>query len=226
MPTGHGTHIAGIVAAKNNGQGVVGVSPGTPVFSLKVLDSKGRGSLANMIAAVQWVIQEGVQQGIRVINLSLAAYIEPASPDYAAVYDAVCSVMQEASDAGEELSVPCTACPALYCLFGLALSSTVPAHGYQPGCIFPPNAHKMCCLHAHQSVFSSPLYLPGRPRLWCACLFYSRQKSTPTVIVSAAKKLACLALRHVLQAALHAASCSTCLVSVFCCHPTIMHTNS
>ncbi|WIA31713.1 hypothetical protein OEZ86_002589 [Tetradesmus obliquus] len=38
---GHGTHVAGIVAAKNNGAGVVGIAPGLPLYSLKVLDAQG-----------------------------------------------------------------------------------------------------------------------------------------------------------------------------------------
>jgi hypothetical protein len=46
---------------------------------LKILDAKGRGSMSNMLAAVQWVLSEGLQQGIRVINLSLAAYVDPSS---------------------------------------------------------------------------------------------------------------------------------------------------
>jgi hypothetical protein len=35
--------------------------------------------MSNMLAAVQWVLTEGLQQGIRVINLSLAAYVDPSS---------------------------------------------------------------------------------------------------------------------------------------------------
>lgn len=38
-----GTHVAGIVGARNNGVGVVGVVPGVPIYSLKVLDGRGAG---------------------------------------------------------------------------------------------------------------------------------------------------------------------------------------
>lgn len=80
-----GTHVAGIITALNSNadpavESVVGISPGTPVFSLKILDAKGRGAMSNMLAAVQWVMAEGLAQGIRVINLSLAAYVNPGSP--------------------------------------------------------------------------------------------------------------------------------------------------
>ena len=38
---GHGTHVAGTVAAKDNGAGVVGVAPGTPLYAVRVLDNTG-----------------------------------------------------------------------------------------------------------------------------------------------------------------------------------------
>ena len=40
---GHGTHVAGTIGARNNGSGVVGVAPGTPVIAVKVLNSQGIG---------------------------------------------------------------------------------------------------------------------------------------------------------------------------------------
>src|SRR5205807_1201624 len=41
---GHGTHVSGTIAAKNNGSGVVGVAPGTQLYAVKVLDSGGGGN--------------------------------------------------------------------------------------------------------------------------------------------------------------------------------------
>lgn len=52
---GHGTHVAGIAAAKDNGIGVVGVAPGARLYSLKVLNNKGWGYLSDIIQAVDWV---------------------------------------------------------------------------------------------------------------------------------------------------------------------------
>lgn len=52
---GHGTHVAGIVAAKNNSIGVVGVAPGTEVVSVRVLDRRGSGSISGVIAGVDYV---------------------------------------------------------------------------------------------------------------------------------------------------------------------------
>uniref|UniRef100_A0A383WF35 Peptidase S8/S53 domain-containing protein n=1 Tax=Tetradesmus obliquus TaxID=3088 RepID=A0A383WF35_TETOB len=99
---GHGTHVAGIVAAKNNGAGVVGIAPGLPLYSLKVLDAQGVGALSDAMAAVEWAASADgkAKANIRVINLSLAAYIAPTDPDYQATMDLVCASFKAASDAG------------------------------------------------------------------------------------------------------------------------------
>jgi subtilisin family serine protease len=52
---GHGTHVAGTIAAINNTIGVVGVAAGAPVVPIKVLDSKGSGSISGVIAGVDFV---------------------------------------------------------------------------------------------------------------------------------------------------------------------------
>ena len=57
---GHGTHCAGIVAAKANGGGVIGVAAGAPVVPVKVLDKRGSGAMSVIIAGVNWVTTYGV----------------------------------------------------------------------------------------------------------------------------------------------------------------------
>jgi subtilisin len=52
---GHGTHVAGIIAAADDGSGVVGVAPEAQIYALKVLDSSGSGSFFDVIAALDWV---------------------------------------------------------------------------------------------------------------------------------------------------------------------------
>ena len=49
---GHGTHVAGTIAARGDGAGVVGVAPGAPVVSLRVFDASGQGSNSAVLAAV------------------------------------------------------------------------------------------------------------------------------------------------------------------------------
>jgi subtilisin family serine protease len=52
---GHGTHVAGTVAAEDNNGSVVGVAPGAPLTGVKVLGCDGSGSVANVIAGIGWV---------------------------------------------------------------------------------------------------------------------------------------------------------------------------
>ncbi len=68
---GHGSHCAGIAAAKDNGEGVVGVAPGARLWAVKVLDSTGSGYLSDVIAGVDWVTAHA--STIEVANMSLAA---------------------------------------------------------------------------------------------------------------------------------------------------------
>lgn len=66
---GHGTHVAGIIGAIDNGYGVPGVAPGARLWSVKVLDSFLDGSLSEYIAGIDWVT--GHASDIEVANASL-----------------------------------------------------------------------------------------------------------------------------------------------------------
>ncbi|GAB2540957.1 S8 family serine peptidase [Spirosoma aerophilum] len=66
---GHGTHVAGIIGAKNNKIGTTGVASGATLVSLRVLDEDGEGRLSGIIQAVNYVIQNG--KAGDVVNLSL-----------------------------------------------------------------------------------------------------------------------------------------------------------
>lgn len=71
---GHGTHVAGIIGAADDNVGVVGVAPAVELYSLKVLDACGSGSTADIISAIDWIIQQKAQIGGNwIANLSLGA---------------------------------------------------------------------------------------------------------------------------------------------------------
>jgi len=68
---GHGSHVAGIAAAKINGIGVRGVAPNARLFGIKVLDKKGKGRVSQIIAGVDWLAQNASANGIQVANMSI-----------------------------------------------------------------------------------------------------------------------------------------------------------
>ena len=68
---GHGTHVAGTIGAINNGAGVVGVAPGIPIYSVRVLDSRGSGRWSNVICGIDWVTANAAALNIKVANMSL-----------------------------------------------------------------------------------------------------------------------------------------------------------
>lgn len=73
---GHGTHVAGTIAAKANGVGVIGVAPGAPVVAVRVLDRYGSGTTSGVIAGVDYVAANG--RAGDVANMSLGGGISTA----------------------------------------------------------------------------------------------------------------------------------------------------
>lgn len=70
---GHGSHVAGTIAAVENLIGVVGVAPEAKLFAAKVLDSRGSGYLSDVADG----ITACVSAGAKVINMSLGASGDP-----------------------------------------------------------------------------------------------------------------------------------------------------
>jgi subtilisin family serine protease len=54
---GHGTHVAGILAAARNGKGAVGVAPDADLYAVKVSDSNGKGSFSGLVEGINWAIE-------------------------------------------------------------------------------------------------------------------------------------------------------------------------
>lgn len=74
---GHGTHVAGTIAAVDNTIGIVGVAPQATVVAVKVLNRRGSGWLSDIIAGVEWVGDQNndgdTGNDIQVANMSLGA---------------------------------------------------------------------------------------------------------------------------------------------------------
>ncbi|QDH19553.1 S8 family peptidase [Saccharibacillus brassicae] len=71
----HGTHVAGTIAAKKDGQGLVGVSPNVKLLILKTLDSTGNGVLTWMLQALKYALAWRGPKGerVRIVNMSSAS---------------------------------------------------------------------------------------------------------------------------------------------------------
>jgi major intracellular serine protease len=70
---GHGTHVSGIIAARLNNEGVVGVAPKASILSLKVLTAEGMGDYEWIINAINYAVNwRGPEnERVRVISMSL-----------------------------------------------------------------------------------------------------------------------------------------------------------
>jgi subtilisin family serine protease len=105
---GHGTHVAGTVAAKDDANDVVGVAPGAPVTGVKVLGCNGSGSNSGVIAGIDWVTANAVKPAVA--NMSLSGAASQAVDD--AVRRSAASGVFYALAAGNEGTNACTRSPA------------------------------------------------------------------------------------------------------------------
>ena len=95
---GHGTHVAGTIAAKDDPEGVVGVAPGARLWAVKVLDNTGAGKLSTVICGLDWVVKRA--DIIDVVNMSVSAKAERADQHSCAghnttpLHKAICRVVR------------------------------------------------------------------------------------------------------------------------------------
>ncbi len=75
---GHGTHVAGTVAAAINGSGVVGVAPAAYLYAVKVLSRTGSGQWSWLIAGIDWAVNK---KGMHILNMSLGGSAPQAVKD-------------------------------------------------------------------------------------------------------------------------------------------------
>ena len=96
-PWGHGTHVAAIAAgdgAPTSGA-YEGIAPGANLVNLRVLDSNGVGRVSNVLAALDWLMANKGNYGVRVVNMSLGT---PAISSYED--DPICNAVRKLVNAG------------------------------------------------------------------------------------------------------------------------------
>lgn len=82
---GHGTHVAGTIAAiKNNNKGIAGVAPSAKIMDLRVLNAEGSGSITDFESAIYFAVNNGAD----IINASLATEV-PSADVSQSLHDAI-----------------------------------------------------------------------------------------------------------------------------------------
>ena len=66
---GHGTHIAGVAAAKDNSLGTVGIAPGARLWAIKVLESSGNGEISTLVKGLDYIAKNARQIDVAVLSL-------------------------------------------------------------------------------------------------------------------------------------------------------------
>jgi aqualysin 1 len=105
---GHGTHVAGTIAARDDASDVVGVAPGAPLTGVKVLGCSGSGSWSGVIKGIDWVTANA--RNPAVANMSLGGGANKAVDD--AVKGSAASGVFYALAAGNEGANACNSSPA------------------------------------------------------------------------------------------------------------------
>jgi type VII secretion-associated serine protease mycosin len=105
---GHGTHVAGIIAGqRDNGIGISGIAPDTKILPIRILDSRGDGSESDLVQAIRLA----VEQGVKVINLSLGGKTQTIALQLALEYAELNNVVVVAA-AGNGGPIASTTYPA------------------------------------------------------------------------------------------------------------------
>lgn len=78
--SGHGTHVAGILAGDGRASGGVyaGMAPQAQLFIGKVLDREGNGNVENVMQGIEWILENRVKAGLRIVNISVGTQPELA----------------------------------------------------------------------------------------------------------------------------------------------------
>lgn len=94
---GHGTHVSGTIACDGRASRgyLKGVAPDADIVGIKVLDGAGSGEFSDVIAGIQWAVQNKEKYHIKVFNLSLGGAIEETYKD-----DPVVQAIEAAESAG------------------------------------------------------------------------------------------------------------------------------
>lgn len=86
---GHGSHVAGIIGARDNDFGILGVAPECTLMCIKVLSDSGHGGYSSIEEGIKLAMNNGAD----IINMSLGCKFKPTSPTFE-------NTIKEAADKG------------------------------------------------------------------------------------------------------------------------------
>ena len=100
---GHGTHVAGTIAASNNGKGMVGVAPKAKIMPVKCLGDDGSGMDSWIIDSIYWAVDNGAD----IITMSLGSSVYSKVFENAINYAAKknCGIFCAAGNSGENVDI-------------------------------------------------------------------------------------------------------------------------
>ena len=108
---GHGTHVAGILAAEKNGYLVAGVAPGVDLYAVKILNAAGEGDYSHLIAGLEWAVANDMD----VVNMSVGGHeVSQTLADAVAAAHAAGVTMVAASGNIVDLIEMFLGCPVVY----------------------------------------------------------------------------------------------------------------
>ena len=70
---GHGSHVSGIIGGNGflSGEKYIGIAPKCNLIGIKVLDQRGDGNISDVLAGLQWIIDNKKKYNIRIVNISV-----------------------------------------------------------------------------------------------------------------------------------------------------------
>lgn len=111
---GHGTHVAGILAAADDGTGVVGIAPAADLYAVKIIGGSGSGTISDLIAGLEWTIANQID----IANISLGTNAPSLALEQAcqAAFDAGVLLVAAAGNtrnSGGEVQYPAAYAPVI-----------------------------------------------------------------------------------------------------------------
>lgn len=102
--TGHGSSVAGVIAAKENEEGITGINPNVELYSAKILDNENAAPISRVIEGIYWAIDQKVD----IINISFGTKTKSVALEKAIqdAYESGILIIAAAGNTGSEIEYP------------------------------------------------------------------------------------------------------------------------